>query len=170
MLSGELAGLRPEGLLRVVPRKANAPELITLWLEHLVRLAAGLPGVAPDSVLYADDGVHRFGAFDADGVALAAGELLQAWLARYLQGQSQPLPFFARTSLAYARADSGKEMGAAQNEWAPDFTGLGRSPQRDDAANLLAFRHQEPLSDPLFVQLAETLLRPLVGALQQVKD
>lgn len=170
MLSGELAGLRPEGLLRVVPRKANAPELITLWLEHLVRLAAGLPGVAPDSVLYADDGVHRFGAFDADGVALAAGELLQAWLARYLQGQSQPLPFFARTSLAYARAERGKEMGAAQNEWAPDFTGLGRSPQRDDAANLLAFRHQEPLSDPLFVQLAETLLRPLVGALQQVKD
>ena len=170
MLSGELAGLRPEGLLRVVPRKAYATEFITLWLEHLVRLAAGLPGIATDSVLYADDGVHRLGASSRDGAPLDAHALLAAWMARYLQGQSQPLPFFARTSLAYARAEPGKQMGAAQNEWSPDFTGLGRTPQRDDAANLLAFRHLEPLSDPLFAQLADTLLAPLVGALQLEKD
>lgn len=166
LLSGELSGLRPEGLLRVVPRKAYAGDLITLWLEHLVRLAAAVPGIAPQSQLFAEDGVHSFGTDDGDGVALDACGLLHAWLLRYRQGQSQPLPFFARTSLAYARAKPGQELDAAQNEWAPDFTGFGRSPQRDDAANLLVFRHQEPLSDPLFAQLAETLLKPMVGALK----
>ncbi|MFD2449003.1 exodeoxyribonuclease V subunit gamma [Vogesella fluminis] len=166
LLSGELSGLRPEGLLRVVPRKAYAGDLIALWLEHLVCLAAAVPGIAPQSQLFAEDGVHSFGADDGDGVALDATGLLHAWLLRYRQGQSQPLPFFARTSLAYARAKPGQELDAAQNEWAPDFTGSGRSPQRDDAANLLVFRHQEPLSDPLFAQLAETLLQPMVSALK----
>ncbi|MEQ6289543.1 exodeoxyribonuclease V subunit gamma [Vogesella sp. GCM10023246] len=169
-LVGELAGLRQEGLLRVVPRKAYATEFIRLWLEHLLRLAAKLPGIAADSQLFADDGVHRFGAVDGEGVPLDAHALLAAWVARYLQGRQQPLPFFARTSLAYARAEPGSEMSAAQNEWAPDFTGHGRSPQRDDAANLLAFRHLEPLSDPLFEQLAETLLKPMVRAWHAATD
>ncbi|WP_174874865.1 exodeoxyribonuclease V subunit gamma [Vogesella oryzae] len=169
-LVGELAGLRPEGLLRVVPRKAYANEYIRLWLEHLLRLAAGLPHIAPESQLFADDGVHRFGPCDKDGQPLPAAELLAAWVARYLQGRQLPLPFFARTSLAYARAESGSELSAAQNEWAPEFTGHGRSPQREEAANLLVFRHQDPLSDPLFAQLAETLLRPLVAALDSRKD
>ena len=165
-LSGELSGLRPEGLLNVVPRKAYAGDIISLWLEHLIRLAAGVAGIAPQSQLFAEDGVHRFDEYDQDGALLDAPALLHAWLVRYQQGQSEPLPFFARTSLAYAKAKPGQELSAAQNEWAPDFTGHGRSPQRDDAANLLVFRHQEPLSDPLFAQLAETLLMPMVAVLK----
>lgn len=168
-LVGELAGLRPEGLLRVVARKANAPEQIGLWLEHLLRLAAGLPGVASDSLLYAEDDVYRFDGSDADGRPLDAMSLLAPWVARFIQGQAEPLPFFARTSLAYAKAELGKEMAAAHNEWSPD-NDYGRSPQRDEAANLLAFRHAEPLSDPLFVQLAETLLRPMTVALKGGRD
>ncbi|MFC3624832.1 exodeoxyribonuclease V subunit gamma [Vogesella amnigena] len=166
-LVGELAGLRPEGLLRVVPRKAYATEFIRLWLEHLIRLAAAVPGVAADSRLFADDGVHGFGASDADGEPLDVHALLAAWLVRYQQGQREVLPFFARTSLAYASAKPGEELKKAQAAWDPDFVGEHSAPQKLDAANLLAFRHLEPLSDPLFVQLADTLLRPMVAAWQQ---
>ncbi|EEG10387.1 exodeoxyribonuclease V subunit gamma [Pseudogulbenkiania ferrooxidans] len=167
-LVGELSGLRDAGLLRVVARKAYAGELIELWLSHLVLCAARPAGVAPYSALYDEEGVHEL-CDEPD-----AAELLRPWLARWQQGQSQPLPFFARTSWAYARSLAEKPdqpeaaLAKALAEWDPAYD--GKTPQKDEAAIRLAFRHLDPLADPLFAQLADTLLLPLAERLLGVAE
>ncbi|TDR76678.1 exodeoxyribonuclease V subunit gamma [Paludibacterium purpuratum] len=160
---GTLADLRPQGRLLMTARPVFATELIDFWLGHLLLCAAQPPGVAPISMLCAFDGTRVLGPVD-DAI-----ERLRPWLAFWRQGQSLPLPFFARTSLAYARHlqdkpdDRAGAMGRALAEWAPAFE--DKFAQQDDPAVALAFRHLDPLADPLFGQLAEVLLLPMLAAL-----
>lgn len=164
-LTGALDALRPEGRLRYVPRPAFATEQLELWLTHLLLCAARPAGIEPVSVLYAPDGSLRLMPRDD-----AAG-LLAPWIAFWRIGRQQPLPFFARTSLAYARhlAEAPDDLAGAaaraRAEWAPAFE--GKFPQRDEPAVALAFRHLDPLADPMFDQLARVLLLPLAEALAQ---
>ena len=164
-LVGELYGLRPEGRLGFIVGKLNAAQRIELWLTHLILCAARPAGIACHSAVYDDAGsVALSDEIDAAG-------LLAPWLARWHQGQAQPLPFFGRTSWAYAealaKAPDAREaaLAAAWQKWQPGFVLEGGMAQRDEPALALAFRHQEPLDDPLFAQLAETLLLPLAERL-----
>lgn len=167
-LVGALSGVRPDGLLSYQVRPAFATELIECWLSHLLLCATAPDGVEPVSVLYAQNGVQRL-AWQAD-----ARSLLRPWLAFWRQGQRLPLPFFARTSLAYARhlasepEDFQGAMQKALDEWAPSFD--GKFAQKDEPAIELAFRHQAPLEDPQFEQLAQVLLLPLVRALSNGEE
>ncbi|KMN48070.1 exodeoxyribonuclease V subunit gamma [Chromobacterium violaceum] len=165
-LVGELYGLRPEGRLDFIVGKMNAAQRVALWLSHLILCAARPAGVAPHSACYDDAGstlLHD--EIDAAG-------LLAPWLARWKQGQAQPLPFFGRTSWAYAEAlakspdKPDKALAAAWQKWEPNFILGDGVAQKDEPAIALAFRHQSPLEDPLFAQLAETLLLPLAERLQ----
>ncbi|OWY39015.1 exodeoxyribonuclease V subunit gamma [Xenophilus sp. AP218F] len=165
-LAGELYGLRPEGRLEFVVGRINAAQRVELWLGHLLLCAARPAGVACRTVCYDDAG----------SLALedepSARELLRPWVARWRQGQRQPLPFFGRTSWAYAEAlaakpdDRAGAMDKALQKWSPAFVADGGMAQQDEAPIALAFRHQQPLDDPLFAQLAETLLVPLAERLQ----
>jgi len=167
-LVGALSGLRADGCLSYQARPAFSTELIELWLTHLLLCANQPAGVEPVSELYAQNGVQRL-AWQPDALSL-----LRPWLAFWRQGQSLPLPFFARTSLAYARhlADEPEDrvgaMHKAREEWAPSFD--GKFPQQDEPAIALAFRQQQPLDDPQFEQLAQVLLLPLVQALGTVEE
>ncbi|BEV73260.1 MULTISPECIES: exodeoxyribonuclease V subunit gamma [unclassified Paludibacterium] len=162
-LVGTLSGLRPQGRLLMCARPAFATELLDLWLGHLLLCAARPQGVAPVSMLFAVDGTRILGPQE-DAV-----EQLRPWLAFWQAGQRSPLPFFARTSLAYARHrhdkpdDLAGAMVRALGEWAPAFE--DKFAQKDDPAVALAFRHQDPLADPLFIQLAEVLLLPMLQAM-----
>ncbi len=165
-LVGELYGLRPEGRLSFIVGKLNAAQRIELWLSHLILCAARPAGIACHSACYDDAGstlLHD--EIDAAG-------LLTPWLARWRQGQAQPLPFFGRTSWAYAEAlaknpeNQEKALSAAWQKWEPNFILGDGMAQKDEPAIALAFRHQSPLDDPLFAQLAQTLLLPLAERLQ----
>ncbi|UTH76514.1 exodeoxyribonuclease V subunit gamma [Chromobacterium sp. IIBBL 290-4] len=164
-LVGELYGLRPEGRLHFIVGKMNAAQRVEFWLTHLILCAARPEGIACHSACYDDAGSIVL----ADEID-AAG-LLAPWLARWRQGQAQPLPFFGRTSWAYAEALAknpealDKALAAAWQKWEPNFILGDGVAQKDEPAIALAFRHQSPLEDPLFAQLAETLLLPLAERL-----
>ncbi|MCD5363726.1 exodeoxyribonuclease V subunit gamma, partial [Chromobacterium aquaticum] len=162
---GELTGLRPEGQLSFVVGKINAAQRVALWLSHLLLCAARPAGVACRTACYDDAGGLQL---EDEPGALA---LLEPWLARWRQGQDQPLPWFGRTGWAYAEALAAeperrdKAMLKALEKWEPGFVREGSVAQKDEAAIALAFRNQAPLQDPLFAQLAETLLLPLAERL-----
>lgn len=161
-LSGELSGLRPSGLIEVVPRKAYAGEIIGAWLRHLVLCVVQPGDVALRTELYDETTVYGWGA-----VSDAAG-LLADWLRGWRDGQASPLSFFPRTSLAYARClaeggDESRALGAALAEWEPAFE--GKSAQKDDPAIALAFRGHDALADPAFARLASELLLPMLAAM-----
>lgn len=166
LLTGALSDLYPEGRLRVTPTRASAPARVHLWLNHLILCALRPEAVEPVSALFALDGVFRLAPVEQ------AQEWLEPWIAFWRMGQASPLPFFPRTSLAYAEArvaqpdaPPDKAMRKALNAWAPSEAIAGAVAQKDDPAVALAFRHLDPLDDPLFVQLADVLLAPLAEAL-----
>lgn len=166
-LMGEFSGLRAQGKLGFVARNSFAGERIQWWLEHLALCAAAPDGITPHSIWYAREAVFDLAPIPRD-LALA---MLSDWLAYYLDGQAEPLPFFPRTSWAYAEAlakqpgASDKAMNAAQAKWAPSFVGEGGLPQSQEPEVRLAFRAAEPLADPRFIQITETLLLPLLAHL-----
>jgi exodeoxyribonuclease V gamma subunit len=165
-LAGELSGLRPEGQIRLVIGKMNAAERLEWWLSHLLLCAMRPAGIACQSLLYDDSGHYRL-----DDEPEAIG-LLEAWVVRWQQGQQQPLPFFGRTSWAYAEQLYKQEdapalaLEKALDKWDPSFVGEFAAPQCEEPVNRLVFRHLDPLADPLFAQLAQTLLLPLVARLE----
>lgn len=165
-LAGELGGLRPQGQIRLVIGKMNAAERLEWWLTHLLLCATRPAGIACQSVLYDDSGHYRL-----DDEPDAA-QLLEAWVVRWQQGQQQPLPFFGRTSWAYAeqlyKQDDAPQLALekALDKWDPSFVADFATPQCEEPVNRLVFRHQDPLADPLFAQLAQTLLLPLVARLE----
>jgi exodeoxyribonuclease V gamma subunit len=170
-LTGALSDLYPEGRLRVTPSRASAPARISLWLNHLLLCALRPDGIEPVSTLFALDGVFRLAPVDA------AADLLTPWIAFWRMGQAAPLPFFPRTSLAFAAerlahpdAPAEKALRKAQSVWSPSEAIVGAVAQKDDPAVALAFRHLEPLDDPLFAQLADVLLVPMLQALAAEGD
>lgn len=165
-LAGALNDLRPGGLMRALPRRARAGELIDLWLSHLVLCAVRPAGVDPVSRYFSEDLILHLQPVE-DPLSLLA-----PWAEAWQAGQRAPLPFFARTSLAWARAWTREPeapaaaLAAALKEWAPSFSGNGKVPQRDEPAIALAFRHADPLADPAFAELARSLLVPLAERIE----
>ncbi|MDN0082101.1 exodeoxyribonuclease V subunit gamma [Crenobacter sp. SG2305] len=171
-LTGTLSGLRRDGQYLVKVRRAFAGEKIGLWLQHLLLNALAPDGFATESTLLDDEGRLTL----APLPPAEAQALLAPWLEGWLVGQENPLPFFPRTSwaaavsLADAKLAREAALTAAQNEWAPAFDGNGKVAQRDDPAIALAFRHVDPLADPVFLDWAERLLLPLLAAFQQAEE
>jgi exodeoxyribonuclease V gamma subunit len=171
-LLGEFSGLRAQGKLGFVARASFVGERIQWWLEHLALCAAAPDGITPRSIWYAREAVFDFAPLPR---ATALAELAP-WLAFYLEGQLAPLPFLPRTSWAYAEAlakhpgATDKALHAAQAKWAPAYVGEGGLPQSQEPEVRLAFRSQEPLLDPRFTHLAETLLLPLLAHLAQAHE
>ncbi|TCP10929.1 DNA helicase/exodeoxyribonuclease V gamma subunit [Crenobacter luteus] len=163
-LCGELSGLRAAGRIGVLARASHTAERIAWWLEHLALCAARPVGVTPVSRWYAADALYDFAPIPAD----TARAHLAAWLAHFNRGLVAPLPFFPRTSWAFAEAraknpdDLAKAFGAARAKWAPAYVADGGQPQSEEAEVRLAFRATDPLADPDFVQLADALLLPLL--------
>lgn len=168
-LAGELTELRPQGYFKVVPRPVNAAERIDWWLTHLLLCASRPHGVQCESTLFDETG-HYTLQDEPDAI-----RLLAPWVHYWQQGQQQPLPFFGRTSWAYAQALQQepqlgeKALKKAMDKWDPAFLADGSVAQKDEPPIALAFRHQDPLAMPLFTELACELLIPLAGRLAQAE-
>ena len=164
-IDGTLNGLRPEGAFMLSTHTFSARDKINAWLSHLLLNCLCPPEITPQTTLTDHGGSVTLPAIAQD----TASALLLPWLRYWEQGQQQPLPFFARSSLAAAEALAAKATAEqarhkAMQKWQPAHEAAKGESRRADIQ--LAFRHQQPLDEPLFLSLAELLL-PMIEYLKQ---
>lgn len=147
-LVGELGSLWPAGLIRWRCAKLSGRDHIRLWIEHLVLNALAGPATGAASRLLAADGELALRPV-ADPLAH-----LEALVSYYRQGSREPLRFFPRSSLAFARTG---EMAAARTTWEGDFY-----PEGDDPYHALCFGTADPLDDA-FRETSVAILTPLLA-------
>ncbi len=141
------------------PAKTKGPDMLRLWVRHLAATAAGIDASSVH-IGAADD----FEAPDAGD----ARSTIQDLLGLYLRGMHVPIPFFPRTSLAYAKArftgrkpkERSEALNAALREWDGAF---GISAERDDPHLAFLYRDREPDWED-FADAAERIYGPLLGS------
>jgi len=161
-LEGHLANVRLSGLFDFRLDKPAAWDLPAFWLRHVLLCLCAPPEIIRNTLLLSPEQSWHLGVIDNPA------EVLRPWLAAYRRALSEPLPFFSRSSYAFAEKistsrDSARE--AAQKVWQPADTDK-QSPECQDPWYALAFRGREALDTP-FEQLTETLLAPAFAALEQ---
>ena len=173
-LHGSLTALHLHGQIHFLDHRPNAPEKIGLYLQHLIYNTVRPAGsgdlssrwVLPDEILTLPP-----------VPAGQAAEILNGWLAYYLIGQTRPLPFFPKTSLAAAQTllseskkSEDEKLQAARKAAATHyFGGKMNVGQADYAEVALVFGKDEtpPIESELFWLLVENLLLPTLSALQE---
>lgn len=175
-LTGSLSGLHRHGQLIDAARAPNAPDTIALYLRHLLFCAADVPGIAHDThYLYPPEPL----CLPAIDPAAARAQLAH-WLAYYQTGQTQPLPFFARTSLHAAQKWQQSQQknntdtepddavrAKAKTEYLGNAHGKDNKAQADYVEVAQVFGRDDvlPTENPLFWNLIRDLLLPLLTAL-----
>jgi exodeoxyribonuclease V gamma subunit len=162
----ELAGRALTGRLdlhgdRIVtcrPARTKGPDMLRLWVRHLAATASGVDARS----------VH-IGAGDGFEAPLAgdARHRLSDLLDLYARGMRAPLPFFPRTSLAYAEArftgrapkDRSAALTLAMRQWEGGFR---LDAERDDPHLAFLFRDAEPDWEE-FADLAARVYGPIFG-------
>jgi exodeoxyribonuclease V gamma subunit len=141
------------------PAKTKGPDMLRLWVRHLAASAAGVE--ARSAHLGAADDFEAPDAGDAQST-------LQDLLEMYSRGMHAPIPFFPRTSLAFAKArftgrkpkERPEAMTSALREW---NGGFGTSAERDDPHLAFLYRDREPDWED-FADAAERIYWPLLGS------
>jgi exodeoxyribonuclease V gamma subunit len=156
-LTGHLRGLGAQGLVDYRYAKQRARYLLATWVRHLAVNAVTGP---TDSHYLTRDATLVFKP-PADASALLADLLA---LAR--QGRSEALPLLPECALVYAKAgDHESGLKKARQAWeGDDFS--QRAGEADDPDVEVAFRGREPLTEPVFVELAQRVFGPLLAAMQ----
>ena len=152
-LTGRLERVWPQCQLHYRSAIMKSKDLMRSWIEHLVLNAADPAGYPRESMLIMTDAAKSF-----TPTADAAG-LLEKLLHYYWQGLSMPLPFFPRSSSAYAKKES---LGAALKEWRDDEFNNRPGEGSDPAINRCF--GSEPPFNPAFCSLAVELLGPMMAS------
>jgi exodeoxyribonuclease V gamma subunit len=157
---------------RLTTRKPK--DLLRTWIEHLlVNHSRDVESVLITANKENQPVVERFTAIDS----ATAARLIQQLLSFFWRGLGEPLPFFPRSSLAFAEQtlhprgklaaieQAKRKWGRWPEPWEPD---KGEPPERDDAFFDLAFRNvPEPLGAD-FEELAIAVFGPALKARQEV--
>jgi exodeoxyribonuclease V gamma subunit len=147
---------------------ARPEDHLRLWILHLALGVAGFPRTAMLMGLR-PEGEAAWAAWEY-GPVEESGEILGALLSRYWEGLRRPLPFFPRSSWAYARLLLQKErpeeeaLRRAAETWAGDDHRRGEC---EDPYYDLAFRDVDAL-DREFRNLATEILGPLVAHQEEI--
>jgi exodeoxyribonuclease V gamma subunit len=168
-VEGHLAFFAGVGLVhyraaKVDPKKKGEAHL-KLWIEHLLLQITGWEG-PKQSYLIGEDGTWQF-----QPVANAA-DLLQALLDLYFKGLAAPLPFFPKSSFAYAIGPGPRTTKSAEDlaweawEGDPDDE-FGQGDLEDPYFNLCFRNHPDPLGEE-FQQLASAVVRPLLNSQKEL--
>jgi len=166
-LQGHLADVRLSGLFDFRLSNPAAWDLPSFWLRHLLLCLCAPPEIIRNSLLLSPTKSWHLGVIEHPA------DYLAPWLAAYLQALAEPLPFFSRSSYAFAEKAQGlppeasrdDARKAAQKHWLPSNSEQ-QSPECEDPWYALAFRGREALNTD-FEQLAEALLVPAFRALEQ---
>lgn len=157
-IRGTLNSIRSTGLLRYRCAGFNPKDQITAWIEHLL-LVCCAPAVYPQrtTLLMATDTISFRPPEEAENIL---GSLLE-W---YWQGLCAPLPFFPRTSAAYAEKLSW-DRGKAEAAWAPMFN-AGQGDSKDPYSRL-CFGAELPY-DAGFEKVSRSIMTPLLNHREQL--
>lgn len=161
-LRGTLREIRETGYYVYRTGKISSATQINAWLTHLVLCCLQPENIHARTVLLDNRQRMLFDPLSSE----EAQSLLQPWLQQWIIGQSKPLPFFPKTSMAAAQSqlkqnDKQQIIVDALNEWAPRSTQY-HFPESENATLKFVFRHTDPLKDTLFLTLSEILLTPLL--------
>lgn len=138
---------------------------LATWIQHLIICAKGPLPVDYQSVFIGKDSVIRMTPVQ-NGVAL-----LRELLEYYWKGLSEPLPFFPKTSFAYAWhcLEKGKPQGEALNKAAERWYGNEFvSGEAFDSYNDLCFQAANPLDDR-FAAIAMTIFEPMLSSSAEIR-
>jgi exodeoxyribonuclease V gamma subunit len=155
-LSATLDNLSTAGLLQYRLAKTSGFDLLSVWIRHLVMNAANSDEIQQhDSQLLTESDYYRLNAIDD------AEQQLAQLLDIYWQGLQQPLPFFSKTSYAFAKATLNKGRStpeiAVKNSWQDSDFSRGEfsdpyiqqiytaEPPNGEAFEQLALRVFEPI-------------------------
>lgn len=176
-LSGTLNNLRESGQIFIKGIAVNAPERVTYALHHLL-----LSALAPKNM--AELTTHIFSPDEhiiySPIPQKEAINLLNQWANYFIQGHTEPLPFFPRTSLtgaeAYQKIISDPKKPASETEIKASTIKAAMSPflgfnqykgQNSEPEIILSFAGQQPLESPLFFELIQNLIVPLNAYIQK---
>jgi exodeoxyribonuclease V gamma subunit len=139
--------------------------VLQFWVRHLALCAAhpALPAHDAEAAAVRSRLLHAHGAIEFVDCTCATEQLVHL-VDCFIQGQSEPLKFFPRTSWISAEELPSEKI--LQSWEGRD----GRPGERDDPAIALAFRGREDCLDEEFESLASRILRPLLDHLRTSGD
>ena len=159
-VSGRVDRLYRAGRVLWTAGQATSGRLTDVWLCHLALAASGRPCSSTLVFRNKDTAVQIWTWPELAQDEAAA--LLAPWLRGYAEGQETALPFFPKSSLAWAESmqktdDKGIALSRAGQRWQDSHTGA----ERDEAVFALLFSGKNPFDDT-FIRLAG-LLQPLLA-------
>jgi exodeoxyribonuclease V gamma subunit len=141
------------------PANLATKDYLRAWIEHLV-LSVHQAGDQPiQTKLIGRNGARTFGEIPY------AREQLLVLCDLFIEGQSQPIPFLPRASMAFAEATvfrQGDPTKKARDEWDP----WGRDGEKSDPALRHCFKGLDPLADPfseIALKVLQTMLRRMAA-------
>lgn len=167
-LTGRISGRYGDRLVQQRYARVRPQDHLRAWITHLALGLADSPRSSMLASLRAE-GEATWVAWDYGPVENGDG-LLVVLLERYWEGLRRPLPFFPRSSWAYARLvlekvnPEGEALRKASETWAGDDYQRGES---EDPYYHLCFRDTDPLDDE-FQRLAIELFEPLLAHQKEV--
>ena len=165
--------LRPEGVAIVTLHELWGTEKVQYWLEHLLLCATCPKGVAPlTHLFYLNNSGLKSDCYTLPELPAAeAISILEDWAHHQQRGQQTPLPFFPKSSWAYAsELVKNQNKGQSENQahqnalikarekWAVKPYGRDSQPEKDKPAHRVIFRGRNPLQEADFAELADLLI------------
>ena len=128
-IAGELTSLYPDAMVIYRLAKLRPSDLLNAFIRHLVLNAMGRSDLPAVTRLICKDEMWEFEASTPVTAQTALGE----YLTHYWKGLRSPLPFFSRTSFAYASRkilagkSDGEAFGEASRAWQGGYAYDGES-------------------------------------------
>jgi exodeoxyribonuclease V gamma subunit len=167
-LTGRIDGLTAKGLVQYRFAKLKPQDMLGLWIAHLVLNCA-----EPSEARLMGEGERHTHILQRYPPVEKSRDLLRNLLEIYWRGLREPLRFFPRSSLAFAKATLDPERKrepreAALAEWESDDERFRKS-ESADAYFDLAFRNVEAPLDAEWEKLSLQIFEPLLAACQEEK-
>ncbi|HHE32714.1 MAG TPA: exodeoxyribonuclease V subunit gamma [Chlorobaculum parvum] len=154
-LTGTLDHLLPTGQLLYRCARMRAQDRLRAWLLHLAYHAAENGATQETRIVTLDRSIRY-------RPVAGATERLESLLDLYRKGLAEPIPFFPRTSLAWAEKADKPEADrrkAALGQWLDGFGGI--EGEGSGPAIRRCFGEEPPFSER-FAQIAADLLQPMI--------
>lgn len=166
-LQGTICNVYEDNLIHYRPASLKYVDFIKIWIRHLLMNVAKAPNYPLNSVLIGEDKILKFKSVSD------ARPMLEILIKYFIEGQSQPLKYFPRSSWAYAnelfskKNDANLALAAARTEWFSNSAGYEEA-ESEKEENRICFSGIHPL-DKEFERTAVEILGGLFNHLETPK-